>query len=347
MKEIVEFRVNEDFASLLFGADEGIRLSDLVRKVEIDSADPKYKRIGELQRKIKGRNGKYFFAGWSIHREYTNAELAAAECFQLKIAAVFEPAGESCGTKYDESGACPICHAGAVQVSDLRLDLRKVPKGKDIARTISHDEWIVSQRLAERMIDLKLTGFSLRPVIHRARYEDDQLDLSKVPSGREILRKAKSAGVTSSAWEFSVWINRTEQRDLHDEARAEFTVLKGNEGSRMGVSMPVWHQLVVTNTNAEIVAPTRCGIGPFDQDKKGLYRCPRKDIIGLNLLSEVSVRRGSRTDTDFVCSREFIGVRRGVLRPVRVILISRRVRALFEAEGIQGFETEVAHLISG
>ena len=69
-----------------------------------------------------------------------------------------------------------------MQVSDLRLDLRKVPKGKEIATTIAN-EIIVSQRLAERMTDAGLTGFELRPCGIKRRYGDDPLDLRQVPIG--------------------------------------------------------------------------------------------------------------------------------------------------------------------
>jgi hypothetical protein len=48
-----------------------------------------------------------------------------------------------------------------VQVGPLRLDLRRAPKSKDIAQTIADDEWIVNQRLAELLIDARMTGFTL------------------------------------------------------------------------------------------------------------------------------------------------------------------------------------------
>src|ERR1700722_6998147 len=129
MKEIVELRFYEKYAPLLFRDDEGKRLGDIVRKILIDTTDPRYKEIGRLQRELGGS----IFAGWRIHRRYTKAELAAAQCFLFVGGGTFEPSGEECGTEYNESAACPKCGAGAVQVSDLRLDLRKVPKNKDMA----------------------------------------------------------------------------------------------------------------------------------------------------------------------------------------------------------------------
>jgi hypothetical protein len=93
------------------------------------------------------------------------------------------------------------------------------------------------------------------------------------------------------------------------------------------------------------MASTRVGINPFDDDSKGECRCPLGDLIGLNLLSEVSISATSRGDADIVASRQFIGVRRGLLRPRRVILISPRVRRLIESEKLKGVKIEVAHLV--
>ena len=344
MQEIVEFRVLEKFAPRLFAEGEGKRLGELVRKIEITTGDPRFTRIGELQREINATSGDYFFYGWTIRRKYSRKELSKAACFNLTISSVFEPAGEECGTKYDESTACPICGAGAIQVSDLRLDLRKVPKGKDIARTIA-DEWIVSQRLAEIMIDHGLTGFEFRPVRHKARYEDDPIDFRQSPSGREILQKAEVAGVLNSSGRFQVWINRQDNRKLVDLAHTEYAQQKRQGNNRSDESLPIWHQLVVTSVDAEIVPPTRVGINPFDDDPKGECRCPLGDSIGLTTLSEITIGAATCGDADIVCSRQFVGARRGLLRPRRLIFISPKFWKIVDAEKIKGFYAEIAHLV--
>ena len=342
MKEFAELRVDERFAPMLFADDEGTRLGDTVRKIVIETTDPRYEEVGRLTRELLAQQGKYFFAGWNLRRQYTREELAAAACFRLTVSAIFEPAGEECGTIYDESTACPKCGAGAAQVSDLRLDLRKVPKRKDIAMTIAN-EIIVSQRLAEWMIDTGLTGFEFRPVRHKARYEDDPIDLHRVPTGREILRRAEASGAPRPTGKFWVWLNRPENKALMEQARAEHAAMKREKSERRGIQMPVWHQLVVTSNTAEIVPPTRVGIKPFNDDPEGRCRCPLGDLIGLALLSEVSVSATSREEADIVCSRQFVGVRRGLLRPTRVMLISPRFRNLLE--NIRGVKTEIVHLV--
>ena len=280
MKELAEFRVDEDFVSKLFADNEGKCLGS-VRKIELTTDDPRFKRIGELQREIIAKTDRLFFYGWNIRRQYSKAELAEASCFDLRSFSVFEPAGEECGTEYDASSGCPHCGAGAKQVGSLILNVKHIPKGRDIAQTIA-GEIVVSRRLVELFKRQGITGVAMDPL---------------------------RMSVASSA----------ESKD--------------------------WFQLNVQSTDAEIVAPTRVGIDPFDDDIEGECRCPQGDLIGLNLLSEVTIRAVTRGEADFVSSRQFIGVRRGLLRPERVIFVSPRVKALMESEKVKGCKFEVTQLV--
>jgi hypothetical protein len=70
-------------------------------------------------------------------------------------------------------------------------------------------------------------------------------------------------------------------------------------------------------------------------------------LLGLNLLSEVSVHSSTVGAEDIVGSRQFVGVRRGVLRPERIVLISPKVRRVIDTGKLKGCEIEVAHLVSG
>jgi len=279
MRELAEFRVVEEFAPKLFADNEGKRLGS-VRKIELATNDPRFERIGDLQRETRVVTGRSFFYGWALRRQYSKAEFAAASCFHLSVTAVFEPAGEERGTKYDESSGCPSCGSGAKQIGPLILDVKRIPKGKDIAKTIA-GEIVVSQRVVELFERHEITGVALDPVRMSA---------------------------ASSA----------ESKD--------------------------WFQLNVQSASAEIVAPTRVGIDPFDDDASGECRCTLGDLLGLNLLSEVAIRATTRGDADFVSSRQFIGVRRELLRPERVILISPKVWKLIESEKLKGVEVEVARL---
>ena len=281
MREFAEFQVDEQFASMLFGEHEGKRLGDFVRKVELQTSDPRYERVGELQRNLRLSKGKPFYYGWSLTYKYSPREISAALLLRLKITAVFEPAGEECGTKYDESMACPRCGAGAKQTTPLFLDVTRIPKDKDFCRTIA-GEIVISRRAMELLARHGITGAELSPV-----------------------RSSRSSSAESNNW----------------------------------------FQLAVPNATAEIIAPTRVGIDPFDDDEKCEGRCALGDLIGLNLLSEVTIRATTLCDSDFACSRQFIGTRRGLLRPERVILISPKLASLIVSEKIRGSEIEVAQCV--
>jgi hypothetical protein len=292
MRETLELRIPEEKARLALPEDEGVGLGTpipWVRKVTVSLNDP---RAGQLDA---------LALGWLIKRTYSDSEFSAAELMRLEITSTFEPAGEECGTRYDESAAChyredqtypmsiPGGHSGAIveqrcgagrkQVSDLRLNLRRVPKGKDLCRTIA-DEWIVSERLAILLSDAGATGVDLLPVHHLS---------DRSPS-------------TS------------------------------------------WYQLTITAPRVSIVQPTVAGIRPFDLDLAGTYRCPLGHVIGLNLLSELHVSRTDWAGTDFACTREEIGVRRGLLVPAPLILVSPRIAKVLKRQHVKGFRLEVAYL---
>jgi len=364
VREKLELRVREEYAPLLFSKNEGTHLGDSIRKVVLDSSDPRLDQVAEFQKEYR-RLKRRFFSGWIYHREYSERELASAPCFTLETTAVFEPAGEDCGTLYDEHDTCahvftsgetrlpgrqPIkwkrsCGAGARQISDLTLDFRKIPKNKDIARTIAH-EWIVSQQLADLLLDSRMTGFELRPVRHKSRFEDDPLVLESLGSGRELLRRAEEHGIARASWEFDVWINQAEQRQLMHNARQESTNMKHEREVRKPQRFPARYQLVVTSDPVGVAAPpTQFGTEPFNYDREGVYRCPFGHIAGLNLLSEVTIKVGDwRDGGDILRTKEMVGVREGVLRPHPILLISPRLYKLLRRDKVKGFQVEVAHL---
>jgi hypothetical protein len=162
MREIIEYRILEKYASLLFSDGEGQKTS-IARRIRLDSDDPRCKEVQRLQKEIHAKNGDFFFYGWKITRLPSKAEIDDAKLFLLTIPAVFEPPGEDLGTIYDESFACPKCGAGARQRGDLFLNLRRAPKSKDIARTIA-DEIIISARVVECFERRGISGGTFSPV---------------------------------------------------------------------------------------------------------------------------------------------------------------------------------------
>lgn len=280
MRETIEFRIPEEHATRYLRPDEGASLGGSVRVYELESNDTRFQEIGVFYRELKAK-GRAFFTAWTQHRRYSKREFDEAVGLRLKVRSIFEPAGEECGTKYDELAGCPKCGAGAAQVSDLFLDWKRIPKNKDICRTIA-GEIVVSKRLAEMFRQQGISG-------------------------------------------------------------AEFGSLRRTPVS--SADSKDWFQLIVQSDEAAITRPTLAGIDPFDYDPKGEYRCPMGDLIGLTLLSEVSVRSSTRGAADIVCTRQYIGARRGLLRPERIILISPKVWLRLESEKLKGWEVDVAHLV--
>jgi hypothetical protein len=177
LKERYEFRLPDTEArSLLRSSVEHFPLlSGETRVVRVNRADPLFDEIGqaELRRLGKGHRAGLFYS-WDVRRSYRRAELDQAELIHVIPSGAFEPAGEDCGTKYDESAACPHCGAGRIQVSPLALDLRRsqpehdidtttLRRGKDVARSIA-DEIVVSDRLAMLLQGAGISGFDLPPV---------------------------------------------------------------------------------------------------------------------------------------------------------------------------------------
>ncbi len=162
MREIVEFRIPEEYAAQYLPPGYGVLLGETVRKMKISHNDPVFKLIGQLDKKFQARE-RAFFTYWKPHRAYSRRELDVAELFYMWPKRVFEPAAEECGTVYDDAKACPECGAGAPQISPLFLDGRKIPRQVDFACTIA-DEWVVSSRVVDLFREQNLCGAEFDPV---------------------------------------------------------------------------------------------------------------------------------------------------------------------------------------
>ena len=156
MKEILELRINYEYAHLLFKADEGKNIGTSVKVIELSIEDPRYRQVPIIAKEVKKKYDKNFFFGWQIKRKYSKKELDAASLLHMKIKVIFEPTGEECGTIYDESVACEICGANRKQVSSLILIKEAIPQ-KDIAKTIG-GEIIVSEKFVNAVKRRNLKG---------------------------------------------------------------------------------------------------------------------------------------------------------------------------------------------
>jgi len=280
MKEIIEFRIPESLASRYLPDDCGTRLT-IVRRVELEPSDPMFELIGRVDRQMRADEGRSFITAWIPHRSYSKSELSGAELLRVAFTRVFEPAGEECGTMYDDKRACASCGAGAPQVTSLMLDGRKIPRKGDFARTIA-GELVASRRVVEVFE---------REAMRGARFEPVRL------------------------------------------------------ADRRGEPSDQWYQLQVVARPVDVDAKTRVGRNPFDLANDRPDGCPRGDVLGLNLLSELHVVRTSLDDADITRTRQFFGVRRGLLRPEPEVLVSQRLWATIEEERLKGLRVEVVRLV--
>ena len=78
---------------------------------------------------------------------------------------------------------------------------------------------------------------------------------------------------------------------------------------------------------------------------KEIYKCPRCNRIGLNLLSEVYVKNDPVLEQyDLFSSKQRIGVFRGMLQPRPVYVCSPLFKEMVEKEKLTGFGFEVAYI---
>jgi hypothetical protein len=182
MKETYEFRILEDNARDLLPSDVGEILGGFVRKITTARDDPIFNLLGDLERERIASHQPSLFSYWSVIRLYTPEEMAAASLLEVWANRPFEPAGEECGTVYDESAMCGYvfwqssenvrpefamtdrCGHGARQINPLYLKRGTIPK-YDFARTIA-SEIVVSQRVVDVFERHRLTGVRFDPVIY-------------------------------------------------------------------------------------------------------------------------------------------------------------------------------------
>lgn len=190
MADIIEFRILKEYAHLLLKPGEGKDNGSNV-VVHIPSDDPKFDKVGELSRLVRQKHNDYFFLFHHIQRKYTKKELAEANLFSVVVKTTFEPAGEECGTEYDETVACEICGANRKQVGPLMLQKSSIPK-KDIARTIA-GEVVVSKTFKEACESRKLKGLFFEQVYSR----NKPIDFFQINPGspKLILTNKTVAGV--------------------------------------------------------------------------------------------------------------------------------------------------------
>jgi hypothetical protein len=342
MKAEIKFRISEELARSVFDFSEGKAISEKLRLITLGADDPRLAALVRLYAQHAGRG----FYGWNIERKYSKSETQRATLHLLEIRAGVLPTGEECGTVYDDSDLCPLCGAGRVQVSPLRLRLSNAPKRAEIAQTWG-GETIVSARLVRLLIEAGVTGWGLGAVQRSKKAEEEPFSLSETQTGKRLLKAASQVGIQYPSPGFYVWINGPERRKTFLRAVREH---KGRKlpGRRLpGGTSANWFQLFVTSELVELSSATRFGLNPFNDDIRGQYRCPlglRDHVVGLNLLSQVTVAGTAWEGADFVRSRGLVGRRVGLFNPRPLLFVSARLRDLLLKNGVKGWTSEVVRV---
>lgn len=342
MNTEIEYRISEEHARSILGPGEGSPINGRLRVVKLDADDPRLLALARLYSRHQGKG----FYGWRIRRQYSKTEIldATVHLFQIKTGIL--PTGEECGTTYSDSDVCPLCGAGRVQGSPLRLRLTNAPKRSEMAQTWG-GEIIVSDRVVKLLIKAKATGWGLGTVQRPRKGEEEPFTLSETRSGKRLLRAAARAGILYPSPEFYVWINAPDQYDAFLEALKEHQSRKLAGRRLVGGTSPDWYQLFVTSKPLQLSRATRFGCGPFDEDTEGRYRCPlglRDHVVGLNLLSQVSVQGVRREAADLARSSGLVGRRKGLFNPRPLLFISARLLNLLLEHGVKGWTSEPADI---
>jgi hypothetical protein len=142
--------------------------STSIESVEV-RVPTKSREFDEIRQFIeaKRKQGLPGFCNYQIGRylrKYSAEDLQSAQVLQLNMLSHINSTGLQSGTIYER--ICQYCNLGR-QMSDLILDLRRVPRSKDIFETIARTEWIVSSKFEQTCLENHLTGTDFRKLFDR------------------------------------------------------------------------------------------------------------------------------------------------------------------------------------
>ncbi len=356
MQELYEFRLYAKHASDVCGPKTlptSVHAPGVVVRGKV--GDDLYRRVEELT----ARSESAPYAGWTIRREYTPAEIDKAELFLLRLLYV-HAAGDEYGTEYTEPSPSPACGVGRVtvevvlnpfrtflqtvpdlkcalgshQIGPLRLPAKKMLKTRDIFMLWS-GETVVSDRLSEALASG--TGGTLQ-AIRSARGRHRSISaLRSVPSGMDLVSRAKQTGIRLNTEAFWLWCRQDSQLPIFEKSMWERMALDHSQG--------LFRQLVVHSRPLTVSQQSIFGNSPFVPATE-YCQCVSGsgEVRGLNLLSPLYVARSSWDGSDICRTDVSVGGRRGLFRPHRLLLISQRIYRAMQEAGVRGVGFEVVEL---
>jgi hypothetical protein len=176
------------------------------------------------------------------------------------------------------------------------------PEGESCGTVYDDGEACVCGVPRRQVGPLRLRASAIPRGVHLARTIADEIVVSS-----ELLRALESRGI-KDVWTGPVYHGSTELRD--------------------------WRQLLTSGGDLRIGSDTVVGNDPFDPDLEGQYRCPGGCVRGLNLISELTLAGAGLDGRHIAFTKARVGVRRGVLVPRPLIIIS----PLFRTTLVAGFD---------
>lgn len=104
-----------------------------------------------------------------------------------------------------------------------------------------------------------------------------------------------------------------------------------------------WYLLKTDSKLLKVNERTKVGEDPLKGESQQ-YHCKHGDTLGINLLSEIYCTNNGCDETDICQTHQYFGIRMGLLRPARHILINQKIRNILIKNKIKGYSLEVAHI---
>jgi len=364
MRETYSFRIYSEDAHIAL--DPGY-LKDLepVGKFDLLIAkgvvgDPLYKKLQEADHVLEQSSKRSLIAVSNIQRTYTNAEIEGAQLFLMHL---FDTggSGEEYGTWYTDgvqNDNCGVfernkriynpkktkrCVLSSHQVGPLRFPFQKMRKRSDIF-SLWGGALVISERLGQLIKAEGFTGGKIQPIWNTGILPKSMPNLSDVPSGVELLRRAKENGFGPTDKVYWPWLEEDAQLPLLDKALWEQMELKQSrrlEASTAGS----FAQLAIQSVPLTVSKKTLFGEKQFRPGSGNSCRCSFGEVRGGMLLSQLSVDGSSWVGSDICRCDVFVGSKAGLFRPWRHLVISKRLFDAMRREGMKGFDFEVVEMV--
>lgn len=233
----------------------------------------------------------------------------------------------------------------------LKDKMSEVPPGPMSA--LHFREYHASELAGARFLQLIITTFVDACGEDYGTVYDDSAACSRCGFGRKQVSPLRlDLGKIPETDGFATTIARGEEL-LVSESLAQVIHKGGVAGCRLDQLEHVgqrsqqgrWYQLVITTEAGETASQTRFAKDFLHEDTAQEFVCPRHQLSGLNLVSEVFLREVSIEPADILKTTNRYGNRAGWLQPSPILLISQRFYRLLKEHSIRGYRAEVARLV--